>query len=120
MQEVAHYMQTRIQPRSGWLAIILAFCAVLMPAAAAAQSSFGLRAGAFVWAGLLGSLIGLDSVPRREWQPPQGVRMLRIVLHGAVWVLGIPLFVAWAGQALPPLGLLVSDLGVLVARARGE
>ncbi len=120
MQQFAHYIQTHIRPRSGWLATILAFCAVMMPAAAAAQSSFGLRADAFVWAGLLGVLIGIDSVPRREWQAPQSVRWLRLVLHGAVWLLGVPVFVAWAGEALPPLGLLLSDMGVLLARARGD
>jgi transglutaminase-like putative cysteine protease len=68
---------------------------------------------------MLGVLVGLDSVPRREWHAPRALRALRLAAHALVWLAGAALLLAWAGDALPPLALIGADLGALVARLRG-
>lgn len=124
-QRIRHF-----QPGVGWPQAILALLVVLCPALAAMESDLRLPTGVFFWAGLLGLIVGGDSGLHALQQPEQNthtpkpyaqhIARLRRIIHAFVWVAIGALIVAAAGAALPPFGLLLQDLSLLIDRMYGR
>jgi transglutaminase-like putative cysteine protease len=100
--------------------VLLAIVAVLCPSAAAADSPLKLPSATFLWAGLVGLLLGLRG-PGADHQPPVrrplGGRLLQALRGRLLWLIAVValglLFLLGVAGALPPLGLLFQDGVVL-------
>lgn len=102
----------RLEPASGWLLVVVALATALCPALVASDTTFALPDGLFAAAGVFGLALGALAYHGR-W------RWARGVVGIACGLTSVALLVLAAGQALPPLGLVVRDLGLLDAWLRG-
>src|SRR5689334_3021659 len=59
METLVRYLIRRLRPWFGWPQALLALAAVSSPALAAAESSLKLPQQSFLWAGVLGFLLGM-------------------------------------------------------------
>jgi transglutaminase-like putative cysteine protease len=144
MESLFRWLLRRLRPRVGWLLAGLALGAALCPALAAAESPLRLPARVVFWAGLIGLLLGMRSArgpigddqgqeagDRRpvDGRPSAGAshpphaaaHTGRHAVQSAFWaglsaIGGVLLILAIDG-ALPPLGLVLQDLGALFAWA---